>query len=232
MARIINELTGRARGKVGNLIYKITNNKTSLSALPTSYRVSNTPEAIERRKRFRMTVKFANAVGKISPLKYFWKNVSLNAEDVHKSAFNKIVKESYSYVTGDALDADINIVPGFGFTAVSTETTLTNSLITLKIAAIGNEEKIDVLIETKVQAACLLFLKDPTDTRRAAYTFIECLSASTALNLSNPITFTFPIEGAERNLFDAYAVQKAYFTVLTLNDASVPIKFSDTIYST
>lgn len=231
MARIINELTGRARGKVGNLIYKITNNKTSLSALPTSYRVSNTPEAIERRKRFRMTVKFANAVGKISPLKYFWKNIVLDSADVNKSAFNKIVKASYTYVTGSAPDSDINIVPGFGFTAVSTDITLTNSLITLKIATIGTEEKIDLLTETKVQAACLLFLKDPTDTRRTAYTYIECLSGSSALSLTNPITFTFPLEGAERNLYDAYAVQKAYFSVITLNDAGVPIKYSDTIYS-
>jgi hypothetical protein len=233
MAEIINELTGRVRGKVGNLIYKITNGKTSLSALTTSHMIDNSPEAIKRKNRFRLTVKFAKAVNKLLQIKYFWKTVVVNADDEYKSAFVKIVKKNFPNITDTALTDTVYLIPTFGIGVTASDITLTNTLITVELDPIGTEQGIDLLVEKKAQIACVLFNETPvgTDATLEPYEFIWKMSNEVTLSLTNPMTFSIALEGDKQAIYDAYTTRKAYLAFITLDANGIPVRFSATFHS-
>ena len=231
MARIKNELTGRASGKVGQQIYRIRDGKTSLCALPASFKPSQSEKAIEGRKRFRLGLKTAQAMGKIPNLKYFWKNTSVSFNDENSSPFNKMVKYIYPYVFQDDLDVVMPIVPGLGFIAEKDTITLANNLISVELNPIGTDQLIDTNVEKSFQLVCVVYCKTPLDDRKAPYDFIGCISDKVTLNLVNPLSLSITVAGKKTTLFDLYSDHKAYFTLLTLDNDSVPVRYSDTFTS-
>lgn len=233
MAEIINELTGRVRGKVGNLVYKITNGKTSLSALSTSHNYDNSPAAIKRKNRFRLTIKFAQAVNKLLQLKYFWKTVVVNADDEHKSAFVKIVKKNFPNITDTGLNDLVYMIPTFGIGVTATDITITDSLITVDLDPVGTGQGIDLIVEKKAQIACVLFNETPvgTDATLAPYEFVWKMSDEVTLSLTNPMSFSISLEGDQQAIYNAYTTRKAYFAFITLDADSVPVRFSATFHS-
>lgn len=231
MARIINELTGRATGKVGQQIYRIRDGKTSLCALPASFTVSQSVKAVEGRSRFGLAIKVTKAMGKLSQLKYIWKHTSLTSGDENRSPYNKMMKEIYPYVFKDDLDVVMPIVPGLGFIAEKSSVTLASDEITAVINAIGNAQGIDPLVETSFQLACIVYCKSPLDERKAPYDFIWCLSEAIPVNLIASQTFSIALAGMKTTLFGLYSTHKAYFTLMTLNADGVPVRFSDTFTS-
>ncbi len=228
MATIKNELTGRASGKVGLQIYRITNGKTALCALPASFNVSQSEKSLEVRARFSLGLKLAHAMCDIPHLKHVWKNTSITAGDSKRTAFNKMMKANYPFVLKDGLDAILPIVPDLGFIAEKSAATLANDEITADINAIGTLQEIDPAVETSFQLACVVFCTSPTDNRWAPYRFISCASAPIALNLATPLSISITLAGSKTTTFDMYSVHRAFFTLLTLNAEGVPIHFSDT----
>jgi len=228
MARIKNELTGRASGKVGQQIYRICNGQTSLCALPASFNVSQSEKSLEVRARFSLGLKLAHGMCEIPHLKYFWKNTSVSAGDSKRTPFNKMMKANYPYVLKDGLDAILPIVPGLGFIAEKSSVTLANDEITAAINAIGTLQEIDPAVETSFQLLSLVFCTSPTDERWAPYKFIYCASEPIALNLATPLSLSITLAGQKTTLFNMYSTHKAYFTLITLNADGVPVHYSDT----
>ena len=231
MARIKNELTGRASGKVGQQIYRIRDGNTSLCALPASFKVSQSEKAVAGRSRFRLCLKTAQAMGQISQLKYFWKITSVSAGDTNSSPFNKMVKSLYPYVLQDNLDDVMPIVPGLGFIAEKDTVTLADNSIAAEINPIGIAQGIDTNVEKFFQLVCVVYCKTPSDVRHAQYNFIWCISDKTAINLTNPLSLSIAVAGAKTTLFDLYTNHKAYFTLITTNNDGVPVRYSDTFTS-
>lgn len=233
MAEIINELTGRVRGKVGNLVYRITHNKTSLNSLSTSRRIDTSEKAVARKKRFKLTVKFAKAVNSLSRLKYFWKNIVVNAGDEYRSAFTKIFKKNFPNITDVSLNNLIHLIPTYGFGLTSPEVTLSDTLVTVELQPIGTGQGIDLSVETKAQVAMVLYANTPvgTDLSIAPFEFIFKMSDEVVLNLTNPLTFEIVLEGDKQEIYNAYTVRKAYFTLITLDADGVPVRFSSTFHT-
>jgi hypothetical protein len=231
MARIKNELTGRASGKVGQQIYRIRDGKTSLCALPASFKVSQSELAVKGRNRFGLTLKTAQAMGQISQLKHFWKITSISAGDSNRSPFNKMVKCLYPYVLQDNLDDVMPIVPGLGFIAENDTVTLANNSIAAELNPVGIAQGIDTTVEKFFQLVCIIHCKIPVDERKAPYNFIWCISDKVTLNLTNPLSLSIPIAGTKTTLFDLYTDHKAYFTLITSTNDGVPVRYSDTFTS-
>ena len=232
MADILNELTGRASGKVGNLVYRITNGKTSLCTPPLKPKVSTKPEVIARKNRFRLTIKFASAVNKLLPLKYFWKNVIVTTTDEHKSAYSKIIKKNYPYVGEFGLSDLIYLVPTFGFGVTPGTIELANTGISVELDPLGTGEDIDLTVEKKAQLACILFADTPaTDLNLPQYDFIWQLSDKVNLNLVSSLAFSIPLTGPKTEIFDAYTNKKAFFALITLDALDNPVRFSGTFHS-
>jgi len=232
MADILNELTGRASGRVGNLVYRIKDGKTYLCSPPLKPKASTKPEVIVRRNRFKLTLMLSSALNKLLPLKYLWKNVNVTTTDEHKSAFTKMIKKNYQYVHEFDLTNLIYLAPTFGFGVTESDITLTNTSITVELDPIGTGEAIDLNIEKNVQLACVLFVDTPaTDTNLQKYDFIGQMSDKVVLSLTNPLSFSIPLEGPKSEIFDAYTNKKAFFALITLDALDVPVQFSQTFHS-
>ncbi|MCX6156880.1 MAG: hypothetical protein NTY74_02760 [Ignavibacteriae bacterium] len=228
MARIINELTGRVRGKVGNLVYRITNGNTSLSALPTSRKIDNSSGAVVRKNRFKLTVKFTKAINSLWSLKYFWKMHSDETIDIKKSAFVKIFKKNYPYTSTGVLSDSIYLVPFFGFEADATSVTVNDHDITSIFAALGTKTGIDTTVETRAKLCAVFYFNSPVDPALSPFYFLSLESDPISLSLTNPMTFNITLVDAESKLIAAYSDKKLFIAMVTLDAEGNPVHYSDT----
>lgn len=228
MAHIINELTGRVRGKVGNLVYRITNGNTALCALPTNRVIDNSPAAVVRKSRFRIVVKFSKAINSLLSLKHFWKIFSEETIDLKKSAFNKIVKKNYKRVSGTTVLDTAYMVPYYGFNADASEVAITDNAITVEIDALGTSTGIDLNIEKQIAIQCVVCLSAPVILDDIPVAFFSGESGKITLNLTNPMSFSITLVDAQSGLINAYAGKKVFLALVTYDDDGLPVRYSNT----
>jgi len=110
MGRVTNQITGTARGKVGNLIYRAKKVGESTVYLHNPNRKKpDTPLAIAHNSRFRTINKFSAAVNDSDHLKVIWKSYR-NIKG--KNAYNKIHSYNYCHSYSDFMDKGSMILPG------------------------------------------------------------------------------------------------------------------------
>lgn len=231
MANITNELTGRASGKVGNLIYRITNGQTSLCSAPLKQKPATDPLVIARRNKFRTVLRLASSMNSITPLKILWKNTEVFGVKTTLSAFSRMIKKNYPYVSEFGLNDGVYMGPTFGFGITTTDVTVSDSAIDVTIDPIGTEEGIDTNIEKFIALACVLLVTDPIDQNLPVYDLYQGLSSNVVLNLANPLSFSIAIEGDVQEMYNAYETRKAFLILITTDALGTPVHFSQTFVS-
>lgn len=110
MGRVTNQITGTARGKVGNLIYRAKKvGESTVYPHNPNRKKPDTPLAIARNNRFKTINKFASAVNDSFSLKSIWRTYR-NIKG--KSAYNKIHSYNYKHSHPDFMDKSAMILPG------------------------------------------------------------------------------------------------------------------------
>ena len=231
MANISNELTGRASGKVGNLVYRITNGVTSLCSAPLKQKPATDPVVIARRNKFRTVLRLASSMNSIAPLKVLWKNTEVFGVKATLSAFSRMIKKNYPYVSEFGLTDGVYMGPSFGFGITTTDVSLSDSAVEVAIDPIGNNEGIDTSVEKFIALACVLFVSDPTDTNLPVYDLYPGISSNVVLNLANPLSFSIVIEGDVQEMYNAYNTRKAFLILITTDAQGTPVHFSQTFVS-
>ena len=109
MGRVTNQITGTARGKVGNLVYRAKKSgESTVYPLNTERKKPDTPLAISHNNRFKTIVKFAAAVNDSTFLRCIWRPFRNIKGD---NAFNKIHSFNYCNSHSDFMDKSATIVP-------------------------------------------------------------------------------------------------------------------------
>ena len=228
MANITNELTGRASGKVGNLVYRITNGQTSLCSAPLKPKPATDPKVIARRNRFRMALRLASAMNSIAPLKTLWKNTEILDISNKLSPFSKMIRKNYPSVTETGILDNLYLGPTYGFGVTTTDVSVSDSDVNVSIDPIGNSQNIDTSIEKFITLACVFLLTDPINPNDAKYVFHSAKSGNVALNLVNPLSFSLSLDGDVNKKFSAYDTTRAFFVLITLDTLGNPVRFSET----
>lgn len=231
MGKLEKQVLGKIRGKVGDVMFRITKGQAIVSALPAKRPLSSDPKAVSRRNHFAIAVKLAHAVNYLYPLKFFWNSYNISSETGFRSALNKIVKENYPNVSDTDILSTASLVPEIGFQITSTGIDLSNSSIEVNLAAIGTDKGIDTNVEKFFQLASVVFLKDPVNEAEKPVYFIHKLSSKVSVNLANPLSFSIPLDNIESQYFDAYNSQKGLFALVTLDINDVPVRYSNSIQS-
>ncbi|MFA5012427.1 MAG: hypothetical protein WC644_10815 [Ignavibacteria bacterium] len=231
MANITNELTGRASGKVGNLVYRITNGVTSLCSAPLKQKPATDPLVIARRNKFRTALRLASSINRIAALKYLWKNTAVFGVKTTLSAFSRIIKKNYPYVSEYGLTDGVYLGPAFGFGITTTDISLSDSAIEVSIDPIGTQENIDTNVEKFISLACVLFVSDPNDTNLPVYDFFQGMSSNVVLNLANPLSFSIAINGDVQEMYNSYETRKAFLILITTDNSGSPVHYSQTFVS-
>jgi len=110
MGRVTNQLTGTARGRVGNLVYRAKKvGESIVYPYNPDRKKPDTPSVIKNNNRFAVINKFASAVNDSRLLKEIWRtHRNING----KSGYNKIHSYNYLHAQTDFLDKSAVILPG------------------------------------------------------------------------------------------------------------------------
>lgn len=108
MARLSGSVLGNLSGKLGNLAARTINGSTVLEARPSSFAVSQSPQSVSVRKKFRVTTKLAKSIVHLDDLKSIWNIARLPG----LSAFNTVVKNNFAFSDEDKPSEQNALTPG------------------------------------------------------------------------------------------------------------------------
>jgi len=160
MGRVTNQITGTARGKVGNLIYRAKKiGESTVYPHNPNRKKTDSPKAIAHNNRFKTINKFSAAVNDSDFLKGIWKTYR-NIKG--KNAYNKIHSYNYCHSYPDHMDKGTKILPGgiycktIGFK---------HSSVNFTVSFIPSEELLQNINPPYV-AIIMIYLNTPSSNRK------------------------------------------------------------------
>jgi len=225
MAEVFKSVIGRLTGALGNMVFRNRGSVTTVSMRPKSFLAGTDIKAQNRRARFGLTGMFAAAVNKDASLKRFWDL----ATPPNMSAANGIFKANYKHITPDDVTDLARLTPGISVKVSAVSSSMTNVLVSATLDVIGTDQKIDLLVEKKIQMVAVIYCKSPLNEDEAKNHFICLKSGKVVLNLTTELAFTIPLMSDETQYFDIYSSQKCFYTFVTLDDDDVPYHFTNTL---
>lgn len=224
MARIKKEILGKVSGTLGDLTFRQRNGKSYVSTRPISFRTSNDPASIERRSKFKLSVKLSQAIYSIDELKYIWtKETSGN-----KLPFNYITQINYPFVGNGVLTGIVKLVPSIGFNVSNPVVVYNQNDIVVNTDALGNNSGINATIETKVKLLSVFNLSNPIDNSLDEYTFLNLVSTPQGTDLEQVNSFTLNLSNIDSQFMGMYQNHKGYFVLITLDENNNIVHYSNT----
>lgn len=132
MARVVGNVVGNLKGKLGNLSARTVNGKTIMAARPSSYKESTTPKHVETKQRFAVTIGFASKVSDLPALNAIWK---LNKQP-GISVINTIFQKNFDLSSTQAPSLS-NIITPDGFGSPVTSAAIAAGKLTGALAALN-----------------------------------------------------------------------------------------------
>jgi len=216
---------------MGPSVFKMVDGDPYAAKAPHFKLINNDPLVLARRARFGMTMKLGHCINAISQLKQFWKKFDVPAHPKAKNVCNKVVVMNYPYTSASGFSNFAMLVPDKGFKVTATSITLTNTEITVVLAAIGESSFIDPAVDVSCRLACVLVLSNPTNPEEVPTRLFHLISDSTTLSLTNPMTIEITVDDYEGQYFDGYTTQKALFALISMDADDVPKNYSNTFRS-
>ncbi len=101
---------GKISGKLGNLVFRVCNNKTVVSKRPINFKPGSDPASVQRRLRFKTTSGFSKTVLKLNHIREIWKKEAKNM-----SVYNTIFKYNYHQIFAEDVSDNVTFFPKYGF---------------------------------------------------------------------------------------------------------------------
>jgi len=219
-----NSLLGRLSGKIGDVVFYQRGGTTFVKRRPSKRSTPYTELEKKQHSKFGFACKLSSKIGSIGEIKHFWKPERQNG----RSSCNKIFKENYRLINKDTLEANIKLTPDYGFSQGEYAGKINKDGLQIEFAPAENPRENYGANLKFVMAAGVIILKSPREKKRPAYEIISFRTEKTASDLAMPIRFRISIEGLDLKFFKGYKERKAYFTIITLDKAGTPIKYSKT----
>jgi len=171
MARLKKAILGKISGAVGDILFRIRRNRNYVGTRPSSFIPGTDVNSVNRRRKFRITVKFASAVNKISFLRTLW--------DKHfPEAFlplNSIYKTNYPNTVAEDLTNFVQLVPDLGFEIPGHSATFSSDEIEVQLDPIGSGTSIDPAVETDFALCGVIYLTGKlNENYRTMPSFLSC----------------------------------------------------------
>lgn len=201
MGKLNKAVLGQPSGAVGQVLFRKMDGNVYIGTRPKSFMPGLDAPAVNRRKRFGLTGKFAKTVNSIDKMKVVRDAVTPD----NISPYNGIFKANYLNVTPDTVSDTALLSPGIGFNAVVDTAVIDNTGIQITLEALGTESDINPLIETSIVMAAVVSCKDNSDINLNPNYFLAFKSASVSTNLVNPLSFSITFDNMESTYYDKYA---------------------------
>lgn len=227
MAKLKKQLIGKISGKFGDIVFRNTRRTNYIAARPTSFNVPMDDNAITRRGKFAIAVKYASILISIPDLKYLWKKEIPNNVNI----LNHLVKTFYPLVDSNGLTENISLTPPMGFIVQAKSIETTAEGINVNIKPIGNRSGIDLEIEKSIKLFSVVSLNSPNEKYLEQYSIITLNSENINLTLQEDLQFTIPLTNQIANMMSKYSNRLILFALVTYDLENLPVNYSATFYS-
>ncbi len=224
MGTLNKTVLGRVTGAVGDIVFRSKNGKNYVSSKPANVKVSNSQIALAARAKFRICIKFAQAVAYNQMIKSLW----LSAKPQYMSAANFIFRTNYTHITSTDVSNSASLVPGFGFSLVSPVIDINSTRLRVTLDAITADSGINPATEPNLRLAAVLVLTSPLNSGMFPYDFIPLSSPEVATVFDTPVNFTANLNSQQAQLFSQYQTVKAFCTIVSLNSENSVVHFATT----
>lgn len=224
MAKLKKQVLGEVSGTLGTFVFREIKGKNVIGMRPSNVSVANDPASVDRRNKFKMSSKLAQAVLADPNLKKIWAAKTPYELNTH----NYIVQQNYNSTLPDSLSDVIKLIPEFGFPLIVSSVNKTSSQLSVSLTALNSNPGFKHLDETNIMMITILFLSNPIDSSVPDYSFLTLFAPSQAINLTNPLTFNAELDGPSGVVYGKYSEQKMFFVFLTLDENDNVIQFSNT----
>ncbi|MCF8356275.1 MAG: hypothetical protein K9H48_17630 [Melioribacteraceae bacterium] len=225
MARVSGSVLGNLSGKLGNLSARTIEGKTIISARPSSFSVSQTPESISARSKFAVTGKFAKIIMDLPDLVSIWSKVKLSG----MSVFNTLFKKNYPFSSADKPSAD-NIITPDGFNLPVQSTVLGADDLTVELDAF-NTVSVFSADEVNLSINGLVVYHNPTDPEDDPYKIIKLSKAETGFDFTSVYTGIISLDVVQKAIAAKYQNSILYLAVATKSSAGKVVQYSATYTS-
>lgn len=222
MARLTGSVLGNLRGKLGNLSARTVEGQTILSARPSSFSVSQTPESIEARKRFGVTGNFSKFLMDIPELVQIWKEEKYPG----MSVFNTVFKQNYQYSSPEKPTEDNILTPG-GFSLPVTSAALAADTLSLELGAL-NSAAVFSAEEVDVKIAAVVVYHNPTNPEDAPYRVIKLTKAEAGFDFTTAYTGSISLDVVQQSIASKYQNSILYLAVASKSAEGNVVQYSAT----
>ena len=221
MAEFNEKFFGKLSGKFGDFIGVIKGDDNYVTKRSSSRKIDNSPEAVERRAKFKASIQAAKAVTSLTNLKHIWGEKSPKK----LSAYNYCIKYNYANIDSDGPRTGYSIVPGQGFSFSIESYSRTDDGIDLTILPLTNSSTFDTDKESHIEASFVILMKNP-DSTTSKFSFTALRSNRLPLIIDGNHTFSVIFEDTFKEYLSQFAEVKIYIALNTSDANETPIQFS------
>jgi hypothetical protein len=213
----VHKVVGEFKGKPGDYVLRKRGNKLIICSRTRRILTESAAQAVAKRK-FGIVTRISAAINRNKYLKILWSKTG---------GYNKIVKENYArFVPSKPYDFPI-MIPGCGFHIAEDNINISNGVVKIDVKLSGPFIRINPEVEKRMTVTGVLILSDPQDERDREFMVIELQAGSQKIKLEEQVNIVIELYGDNRACFSYYKKARVFLTVVTLNDDSVPVQYSN-----
>jgi len=227
MAELSKSVLGKVSGTVGDITFRQRRGKNVISVRPKSFMPGDDIPSVERRARFALSAKLAQAINSLAPLRTIW--VDETPPDM--SPYNYMIGVNFSLVGVNGITNLTTISPSIGFPSEATSIVIATDSVAVVMKPIGTSAGIDATKEPTIRLVSILSLTKPTLPTLDANRFVALMSPEQASVLDTALSFDIVPGSTESQLIANYQEKKALCALITLSPEKNPVRYSNTFQS-
>jgi hypothetical protein len=226
MGHLSNQVLGDAHGKVGHVVFRLRKGNNVISKTPPKRTKPPSERELAIREKFGLTGKVARAINSVAQLKEVWPQLSGK-----KTVCNEIFQVNYKLINTLANLGTVSVAPAYGFNVINPVVTVGATSVQLATDALGVSIGIDTSIEKYFIVCGVVILQNSTLASWPKSEVVPFKSIQHNLDLINPIDVTSQLSGTDLTKFAGYTTRAAFVCIITLDDNSKAIRYSQTVHS-
>lgn len=223
MAELKKSVLGKISGTIGEITFRQRKGKNIIAVRPRSFIPGNDSASIERRNKFALSARFAQAIYSLPILKMIWSDDT----PPQMSPFNNIIRKNVKSITSDGISELTKLTPDIGFTLSSIDITYDNHAINVSVnlpdGFTFNEDS-----EFYAQINAIAFLSEPSNQAFDPVKFLALASDNIEITNTTQFNFVIKLTNQDEVILNTYQKITLLTVFITLDDIGAPVRYSDT----
>jgi hypothetical protein len=226
MALITKQALGFISGILGPVVCKVRQGRNYISRKPINSKLPMDNGSVFRREQFRFIGKLSKAIYASQLLRKEWEK---NKTENTWCTYDDIFKHNYTSAKYNDPGYIPQLLPGRGFSLNNPQITKIRNGYEIKAGLSSAVGQFNPDLEKFVSVTGILSVDNLPGRQDTPLTFFPITGEKIILDLSSPLILKIILVGERYTAFTGINNQKAFFTIVTLDDSGCPVQFSEVI---